>query len=569
MLVLGGGDGLALREILKYPSVEHVTLVDLDPEMTRLSNRFPLLAELNQQSFDDPRVQVINADAFIWVEQTTDEPLRRCDRRLSRSEHVRARQALHDAFLSPAANAIDARARPCSVQSTSPMFARNSYWCIIRTLEAAGLRRQAVLHGRAEFWPLGLRARALVAVRECREIRRPACSFLDEQTLAAMFTLSKDIEPVPVEINRLDNQALVRYYEGEWNAFSKRDVHLTVAKFLPPSSAFRSRSLRVDAIVEPAVAARRDRRARRTCSVIACATAARSKCPQDAWTNVPVVIVGGGVAGLAAAWRLQNSGFTDFVLLELESAPGGTSRSGSNRLDLLPVGRALHSRADEREHRAHLAARRDGRARRQGHRRRARSSREQFLCRDPEERIFYKGRWYEGLYLHAGAGADDEQQMQKFNAEMRSLGRVARREGTARVHASRVGVFRRCGSDGARSHLDGRVDGSAAASRVRDCAGGSNYACRDDYGMTLDHTSAWAGLFYFCARVLKPGVESQSLITWPEGNGRLVNHLFEKARTQVQLDRAATELVPGENGCEVINGRSETARNPAAFARNA
>ena len=74
MLVLGGGDGLALREILKYPSVERVTLVDLDPEMTKLSSRFPLLAKLNQQSFSDPRVQVINEDAFIWVEQT-NEPL--------------------------------------------------------------------------------------------------------------------------------------------------------------------------------------------------------------------------------------------------------------------------------------------------------------------------------------------------------------------------------------------------------------------------------------------------------------------------------------------------------------
>jgi spermidine synthase len=72
VLVLGGGDGLALREILKYPSVERVTLVDLDPEMTKLSSRFPPLAKLNQQSFSDPRVQVINEDAFIWVEETKE-----------------------------------------------------------------------------------------------------------------------------------------------------------------------------------------------------------------------------------------------------------------------------------------------------------------------------------------------------------------------------------------------------------------------------------------------------------------------------------------------------------------
>ena len=74
VLVLGGGDGLALREILKYPSVAQVTLVDLDPDMTRLSSRFPLLAELNQHSFDNARVHVINQDAFIWLEHTNDEP---------------------------------------------------------------------------------------------------------------------------------------------------------------------------------------------------------------------------------------------------------------------------------------------------------------------------------------------------------------------------------------------------------------------------------------------------------------------------------------------------------------
>src|SRR4029434_860530 len=79
-----------------------------------------------------------------------------------------------------------------------------------------------------------------------------------------------------------------------------------------------------------------------------------------------------------------------------------------------------------------------------------------------------------------------------------------------------------------------------------------NYACRDDYGMRLDQTSAWAGLFYFCSRVAKPDVESQPLITWPEGNGRLLQHLFESSKAKIQLNRAAVELVPvEENGGRV------------------
>src|SRR5687767_13600010 len=74
ILVLGGGDGLAVREILKYPSVESVTLVDLDPEMTALSRKFPPLAELTGQSLQDARVNVINTDAFVWLDNTETEP---------------------------------------------------------------------------------------------------------------------------------------------------------------------------------------------------------------------------------------------------------------------------------------------------------------------------------------------------------------------------------------------------------------------------------------------------------------------------------------------------------------
>jgi len=74
VLILGGGDGLAMREVLKYPSVESVTLVDLDPEMTGLSSKFAPLAELNSHSFEDSRVSVVNADAYVWLDNNEIEP---------------------------------------------------------------------------------------------------------------------------------------------------------------------------------------------------------------------------------------------------------------------------------------------------------------------------------------------------------------------------------------------------------------------------------------------------------------------------------------------------------------
>src|ERR1044071_6688035 len=284
--------------------------------------------------------------------------------------------------------------------------------------------------------------------------------------------------------------------------------------------------------------------------------------PADAWSNIPVVIVGGGVAGLSAAWRLRNSGFTDFTLIELESAPGGTSRSGSNRLISFPWG-AHYIPAPMKENAA-LVSLLDEMGVVEGKDKNGEPViGEQFLCRDPEERVFYKGRWYEGLYLHAGESEDDKQQYEKFNAELDHW--ISWRDAKGR-RAFTLPVSA-CSDDAEVTALD-RLSMSEwmgqrglASQRLRWWV---DYACRDDYGMTLDHTSAWAGLFYFCSRVVAPANESQSLITWPEGNGRIVNHLFERVKTNIQLDRAVVELIPTNDGVDVVT-IDRDGRTPRGF----
>ena len=224
VLVLGGGDGLALREILKYPAVQEITLVDLDPDMTRLSERFPPLARLNNNSFRDPRVRVVNEDAMIWLEHDAS-------RQESASQTFDA--AIVD-FPDPNTFALGKlyttrfyrllRSRlgagaAVSVQSTSPLFARNSFWCVVRTLEASGLSVRPYYTAVPSFGVWGF----ALARREPFDIPQhaPAIAlrFLDGPSLAAMFTLSADLGPVPVEVNRLDNQSLVRYYEAEWRRY--------------------------------------------------------------------------------------------------------------------------------------------------------------------------------------------------------------------------------------------------------------------------------------------------------------------------------------------------------------
>ena len=217
VLVLGGGDGLALREVLKYASVEEVVLVDLDPDMTELSRRFPPLARLNQNSFADPRVRVVNEDAMIWLER--DAPP--FDAAIVDFPDPNT-YALGKLYTTRFYRLLKRRLAPdaaVSVQSTSPLFARNSFWCIVRTLEAAGFQVRPYYTAVPSFgvWGFALARRAPFEVPQ----RAPAVElkFLDDASLPAMFMLSADLGPVPVEVNRLDNQSLVRYYEAEWRRY--------------------------------------------------------------------------------------------------------------------------------------------------------------------------------------------------------------------------------------------------------------------------------------------------------------------------------------------------------------
>jgi len=270
--------------------------------------------------------------------------------------------------------------------------------------------------------------------------------------------------------------------------------------------------------------------------------AARLSPGADAWQRCGVVIVGGGIAGLAAAWRLQKAGFHDFTLIEMESLPGGTSSSGSSDLVSFPwaahyvpvpmqENRALVSLLDEMG----ILEGRDAEG--------EPIVAEQFLCRDPQERVFYKGRWYEGLYLYPGSTAEDRSQLRAFLAEMDRW--AAWRDGRGRrAFALPIAT----GSDDAevttldRFSMTEWLDQHGWTSpRLRWLV---DYSCRDDYGTTSDDTSAWAGVFYFASRTRRPGMKSQPLITWPEGNGRIVDYLYGQSKQRVRLGWLVSDIIP-------------------------
>lgn len=214
VLVLGGGDGLAVREVLKHPSVERVTLVDIDPGITDLARTMPALARLNGGSLSDPRVRVVNDDALGWLDRPDgiyDVVVADFPDPASFSLGKLYSTLLYDRVV--AALAPDG---VLVVQSTSPLLARRAFWCIVRTVEGAGLFARPYRAAVPSFggeWGFVVASRRSFPVPA---VRPPGASTLDGPSMAAMFVLPPDVGPVEVEVNRLNTQALVRYYEEDW-----------------------------------------------------------------------------------------------------------------------------------------------------------------------------------------------------------------------------------------------------------------------------------------------------------------------------------------------------------------
>lgn len=218
VLVLGGGDGLALREILKYPSVETVDLVDLDPMMTGLSKAFPALGELNKYAFDDPRVTVYNGDAFVWLDNNEKPPFDIAIIDFPDPNNF----ALGKLYSTRFYNLLKQKLKPESavvIQTTSPLIARKSFWSVMKTLEASGFYVKPFQTTVPSF---GIWGFALARLQPFDEPQQPRpgveMRFLNSDTFASLFEFPSDTSKPDeeLEVNRLDNQALVRYYETEW-----------------------------------------------------------------------------------------------------------------------------------------------------------------------------------------------------------------------------------------------------------------------------------------------------------------------------------------------------------------
>lgn len=245
-----------------------------------------------------------------------------------------------------------------------------------------------------------------------------------------------------------------------------------------------------------------------------------------------VVIVGAGISGLAAAWRLSRAGFRDFRVLELEREPGGNARYGANPVSpypwgahyiALPTREAVHARELLADLGALIGDPRAARPRYE----------ERFLCHDPQERLYRNGRWQDGLLPEIGATDADRRQYRRFEELMAAFkvrrGRDGRKAFAIPTAASapepdlmaldRVTMREFLLANG--------LDSAPLHWYV-------NYACRDDFGTDYAQTSAWAGVHYFASHDAEAeNADGHTVLTWPEGNGWVVRQLAAKIAPQL------------------------------------
>ena len=229
VLILGGGDGLAAREILKYPDVKQVVLVDIDPAMTELGRNHPIFLELNRSSLRDARVQIINEDAYRYLQEESqifdviiidlpDPKTVELARLYTREFYQLAMRHL-------------SKGGALVTQASSPFFSRNAFLCIFKTIRAAGFSAIAYhnhIPTMGEWgWVLGINLADIETetLKERISLLNFAglqTRFLNQDAMTAMVRFGKgELDGITeIQINQELELKLFHYYkEGKWDIY--------------------------------------------------------------------------------------------------------------------------------------------------------------------------------------------------------------------------------------------------------------------------------------------------------------------------------------------------------------
>jgi spermidine synthase len=223
VLVLGGGDGFPARELLKYPDVQEIVVVDLDPAMTELSRTFPILTRITENSMNDPRVTVVNADAYTYIENS-DELFNVVIIDLPDPNNESLSKLYTDTFYRMLARRLTPDGAFIT-QSTSPYFARRAFWMIADTIESAGFQTiplHAYVPSFGEWgWIIGTKLAPDALTEQLARVPLVETRFLTPEVFQTTLLFDPDISRIAVEgINTLDHPLLPRTYEEDWRRWN-------------------------------------------------------------------------------------------------------------------------------------------------------------------------------------------------------------------------------------------------------------------------------------------------------------------------------------------------------------
>jgi len=214
VLIIGGGDGMALREVLKYPTVEQVTLVDLDPAITHLFTDHPTLSTLNDHAYLSPKVTVINQDAWKFIEQSqTLYDVIIVD--LPDPNNISLSRLYSESFYQLLAQQLS-RGGAMVTQASSPLYTRKAFWSIAKTVASTGLATQPYHTYVPSFGEWGFVLASKFPIQFKAHKLPPKLRYLNGEVLQKMSIFAPDIAKIDVESNRLSTHKLIEYYNRGW-----------------------------------------------------------------------------------------------------------------------------------------------------------------------------------------------------------------------------------------------------------------------------------------------------------------------------------------------------------------
>lgn len=265
--------------------------------------------------------------------------------------------------------------------------------------------------------------------------------------------------------------------------------------------------------------------------------------------KIPYLIVGGGISGLSAARQFKRKGIEDFLVLELENKLGGNSANGENQYSKFPLAahylplpnvrdKELLNFLEESkiivDYKDNLPV-----------------FDETQLCFDPNERLFIRNSWQTDLIPRYGNSKEVDNQIDLFLLKMTEFRENKGKDGKYFFDIP----MSFCSSDESLSSLDEitmkkwLLDNNFTAEEVLEYV---DYCCKDDFGLGIEFVSAWAGIHYFAARKHENKKYDDTVLTWPEGNGRLVKHLKSAVENKVLKNHLVYDIQLNSDGVKVL-----------------